>query len=176
MRTIKRVHPDIQTQVEPASHSNCVTYIIHVPGCPILPAEVDEGVVGLLDVHLTFALVRGHCAALHGHLAGPKLHQVLAGGAAGPRHHAGEQSSRGHDEMDRLLQGQKEEEGLSQFIHRDTWALTEHRLWEDNESSDITLMETWACLIPDVSLNAANDPVLQLYTHYCIFLMLALLC
>lgn len=81
------------------------SYIIHVPGRPILPAEVDERVVGLLDVDLTFALVGGHRAALHGHLTGTKLHQVFAGGAAGPRHHAGEQSSGGHDEEERLLQG-----------------------------------------------------------------------
>lgn len=77
-----------------------LTYIIHVPGGPVFPAEVDEGVVGLLDVHLTFAFVRGHRAALHGHLTGPELHQVLAGGATGAGHHAGEQSSRGHDEED----------------------------------------------------------------------------
>lgn len=77
-----------------------LTYIIYVPGGPVLPAEVDEGVVGLLDVHLTFAFVRGHRAALHGHLTGPELHQVLAGGATGAGHHAGEQSSRGHDEED----------------------------------------------------------------------------
>lgn len=83
------------------------TYIIHVPGGTILPAEVDEGVVGLLDVDLTFAFIGGHRAALHGHLTSPKLHQVLAGGATGPRYHAGEQSSRGHDEEDRVLQGQK---------------------------------------------------------------------
>jgi len=76
----------------------CATYIVHVPGRPILPAEVDEGVVGLLDVNLTFTLVRSHRAALHGHFPGPKLHQVLAGGAAGARNHAGEQSSRCHDE------------------------------------------------------------------------------
>lgn len=76
------------------------THIVHVPGGAILPAEVDEGVVRLLDVHLTFAFVWGHRAAFHGHLAGAKLHQVLAGGAAGARHHAGEQSSRGHDEED----------------------------------------------------------------------------
>ena len=79
-------------------HVDSVTYIINVPGGPILPAEVDEGVVGLLDVDLTFTLVGGHRAALHGHLTGTKLHQILAGGAAGPRHHAGEQCSRGHDE------------------------------------------------------------------------------
>jgi len=91
--------------VEPLFHADSVAYIIHVPGRPILPAEVDEGVVGLLDVHLTFALVRGHRAAFHGHFTCPKLHQVLAGGAAGPRRHAGEQSSRRHDEEDRLLQG-----------------------------------------------------------------------
>lgn len=77
-----------------------VTYVVHVPGCPILPAEVDERVVRLLDVHLTFAFVRGHGAALHGHLTRPELHQVLDGGAARPRHQAGEQSSRGHDAGD----------------------------------------------------------------------------
>ena len=94
-----------KSKLDPLSHVNCVTYIIHVPGRPILPAEEDERVVGLLDVDLTFALVRGHRAALHGHLTGTELHQVLAGGAAGPRHHAGEQSSGGHDEEERLLQG-----------------------------------------------------------------------
>lgn len=77
-----------------------VTYVVHVPGCPILPAEVDERVVRLLDVHLTFAFVRGHGAALHGHLTRPELHQVLDGGAARPRDQAGEQSSRGHDAGD----------------------------------------------------------------------------
>lgn len=92
---------------KPVLHAVSVTYVIHIPGRPILPAEVDEGVVGLLDVDLTFTLVGGHRAALHGHLTGPKLHQVLAGGAAGPRHHAGKQSSRGHDEEDALLQGQR---------------------------------------------------------------------
>lgn len=80
-------------------------YIVHVPSGPILPAEVDEGVVRLLDVDLTFALIGGHRAALHGHLTCPELHQVLAGGATGPRHQAGEQSSRGHDEKGRVLQG-----------------------------------------------------------------------
>lgn len=65
---------------------------------------MDERVIGLLDVHLTFALVWGHRTALHGHLASTKLHQVLAGGASRARHHAGEQSSRRHDEE--LLEGQ----------------------------------------------------------------------
>lgn len=59
---------------------------------------MDERVVRLLDVHLTFALVWGHCASLHGHLASAELHQVLTGGAARPRHHAGEESSRRHNE------------------------------------------------------------------------------
>lgn len=59
---------------------------------------MDERVVGLLDVHLTFAFVRGHRASLHGHLASTELHQVLAGGAAGPGHHAGEEGSRRHNE------------------------------------------------------------------------------
>lgn len=84
------------------------TYIIHVAGRPILPAEMNEGVIRLLDVHLTFAFIGGHSTPLHGHLTGPKLHQVLAGGATGARHHAGEQSSRGHDEEEYgVLQGQK---------------------------------------------------------------------
>lgn len=104
---MKRVNIKKSNTDQPVLHADGVTYIIHVPGRPILPAEVDEGVVGLLDIDLTFALVRGHRAAFHGHLTGPKLHQVLAGGAAGPRHHAGEQSSGGHDVKDKLLQGQR---------------------------------------------------------------------
>lgn len=83
-----------------------VTYIIYVSSGPVLPAEMDERVVRLLDVHLTFAFVWGHRISLHGHLASTKLHQVLTGGAARPRHHAGEQSSRRHDEE--LLEGQAE--------------------------------------------------------------------
>lgn len=59
---------------------------------------MDEGVVRLLDVHLTFALIWGHRTSLHGHLSSTKLHQVLTGGAAGARYHAGKQSSRRHDE------------------------------------------------------------------------------
>lgn len=59
---------------------------------------MDERVVRLLDVHLTFAFVWGHCASLHGHFASAELHQVLTGGAARPRHHAGEESSRRHNE------------------------------------------------------------------------------
>lgn len=74
------------------------TYIVHIPGGAILPAEMDERVVRLLDVHLTFAFVWGHCASLHGHLASAELHQVLTGGAARARHHAGEESSRRHNE------------------------------------------------------------------------------
>lgn len=85
-------------------------YIVHVPRGAILPAEVDEGVVGLLDVDLTFTLVGGHRAALHGHLASAKFHQVLTGGAARPRHHAGEESSGGHDEWDGVLQEERERE------------------------------------------------------------------
>lgn len=92
-----------------------LTHIIHIPGGAVLPAEVDEGVVRLLDVHLTFAFVRGHRAAFHGHLAGPKLHQVLAGGATGARHHAGEQSSGGHDEEDEWTGGHKAEERKELF-------------------------------------------------------------
>lgn len=76
------------------------TYIIHVPGRPILPTEMNEGVVSLLNVHLTFAFIGGHSTPLHGHLTGPKLHQVLAGGATGSGHHAGKQRSRGHDERE----------------------------------------------------------------------------
>lgn len=82
-----------------------MTHVVHVAGGSVLPAEVDEGIVGLLDVHLTFAFVGGHRAALHGHLACTELHQVLAGGAPGARHHAGEQSSRGHDGEDEWLTG-----------------------------------------------------------------------
>lgn len=67
---------------------------------------MDERVVGLLDIHLTFAFVWGHRASLHSHLASTKLHQVLTGGAARPRHHAGEQSSRRHNEE--LLEDQTE--------------------------------------------------------------------
>lgn len=74
------------------------TYIVHIPSGAILPAEMDERVVRLLDVHLTFAFVWGHRASLHGHLASAELHQVLTGGAARPRHHAGEESSRRHNE------------------------------------------------------------------------------
>lgn len=55
------------------------TYIIHISSCTILPAEVDERVVSLLDVDLTFALVGGYRVALHGHLTSTKLHQVLTG-------------------------------------------------------------------------------------------------
>lgn len=90
-----------------------VPYVVHVPSGPVLPAEVDEGVIGLLDVHLTFTLVRGHRAALHGHLPGPELHQVLAGGAAGAGHHAGEQSSGGHgaEVSDEEEEEEEEDEG-----------------------------------------------------------------
>lgn len=83
-----------------------VTYIIYVSSSPILPAEMDEGVVGLLDVHLTFAFVWGHRTSLHGHFSSTKLYKVLTGRAARPRHHAGEQSSRRHYEE--LLEGQVE--------------------------------------------------------------------
>lgn len=81
-----------------ASRLQTVTYIVHVPRGAVLPAEVDQGVVRLLDVDLTFTLVGSHRAALHRHFTCPKLHQELTGGATGARHHAGKQSSRRHDE------------------------------------------------------------------------------
>lgn len=79
-----------------------LTHVVHVPSRPILPTEVDERVIGLLDVDLSFPLVGSYRAALHRHLTCPKLHQVLAGGATRPGHHAGEQSSRCHDDVQRL--------------------------------------------------------------------------
>jgi len=84
------------------------THVVYVPSGAVLPAEVDEGVVRLLDVHLALALVRGHRAALQGHLARAELHQVLAGGSPGARHQAGEESSGRHLQLwrkrtDRLL-------------------------------------------------------------------------
>lgn len=71
-------------------------HILHVSRGPVLPAEVDERVVCLLDVDGAFALVRGHCAALQGHFTRPELNQVFTGWAAGARDQTGEQSSRWH--------------------------------------------------------------------------------
>lgn len=71
-------------------------HILHSSRGPVLPAEVDERVVCLLDVDGAFALVGGHCAALQGHLTGPELNQIFTGRAAGARDQAGEQSSRRH--------------------------------------------------------------------------------
>lgn len=71
-------------------------HILHIPRGPVLPAEVDERVVGLLDVDGALALVRGHSAALQGHLPSPELNQIFTGGAAGAGHQTGEQSSRRH--------------------------------------------------------------------------------
>lgn len=86
------------------------THVVHVPGGAILPAEMDQGVVRLLDVDLTFTLVGSHRAALHRHFTGPELHQEFAGGAAGARHHAGKQSSRCHDDDDDEEEGSLWEE------------------------------------------------------------------
>lgn len=54
-------------------------HILHASRGPVLPAEVDERVVCLLDVCRAFALVRGHCAALQGHFPGSELNQVFTG-------------------------------------------------------------------------------------------------
>lgn len=107
----------IPTTEQSELHADIVTHIVHVPRRSVLPAEVDEGVVGLLDVDLTFALVGGHRAALHGHLTCTKLHQVLAGGTTGPRHQAGEQSSRGHDDPDGLRRKINEGAGAKNDIN-----------------------------------------------------------
>lgn len=75
------------------------TDIVHVSRGPILPTEMNEGVVGLLNIDLSLALVWSHRATLHGHLPGPKLNQEFARGAAGPRHQTGKQSSRHDDDL-----------------------------------------------------------------------------
>lgn len=84
--------------------SSAVPYIIHVPGGPVLPAEVDERVVRLLDVHRPLAFVWRHHIALQGHFAGTELHQVFAGASSGAAHHAWEESAGRHHEVSvRLL-------------------------------------------------------------------------
>lgn len=35
------------------------TYVLHVPRCPVLPAEVNEGVIRLLNVHEPFPFIWG---------------------------------------------------------------------------------------------------------------------
>lgn len=73
-----------------------VTHIIYVPRGPVLPAEVDQRVIGLLDVDQPFSFVRGHRVALQVHFTCSKLHQVLAGACSGAADHAGEESAWRH--------------------------------------------------------------------------------
>lgn len=70
-----------------------VTHIINIPRCPVLPAEVYQGVVRLLDVHCTLAFVRCHYVSLQGHFTSSKLHQVLAGASPGATHKAWKESA-----------------------------------------------------------------------------------
>lgn len=72
------------------------TNILHIPCGSVLPAEVDERIVCLLNVHKSFALIRGHGAALQGHFSSTELYQVFAWWAPGSGHQAREQSSRRH--------------------------------------------------------------------------------
>lgn len=55
------------------------SHILHISRGPVLPAEVDERVVCLLDVDGALAFVRGHSAVLQGHFTSPKLNQIFTG-------------------------------------------------------------------------------------------------
>lgn len=70
-----------------------VTHVINISRGPVLPAEVNQGVIRLLDVHCALALVWSDHVPLQGHFTGTKLHQVLAGASPGATHQAWEESA-----------------------------------------------------------------------------------
>lgn len=76
--------------------SETFPYVIDVPCGSVLPAEVDQGVVGLLDVHQALAFVRCDRVPLQAHFTSPKLHQVLAGASPRAADQARKQSARRH--------------------------------------------------------------------------------
>lgn len=54
-----------------------VTHIVNVTSCPVLPAEVNQGVVRLLDVHHALAFVWCHYISLQGHFTSTKLYEIF---------------------------------------------------------------------------------------------------
>lgn len=73
-----------------------LTHIINIPSHPVLPAEVNQGVVRLLDVHRAFAFIWCHYISFQGHFTGTKFHQVFAGAAPGAANQAWKESTWRH--------------------------------------------------------------------------------
>lgn len=85
---LSAVQPDQNMTQHLSTETQAHTHILHVARSPVLPAEVNEGIIGLLDVNKAFSLVWSYSAAFQGHLPCPKFHQVFAGGATGAWHQA----------------------------------------------------------------------------------------
>lgn len=89
-------HENVLKYVKSTLKVSEVTHIINIPRRPVLPAEVNQGVVRLLDVHHALAFVRRHHVSLQGHFTGTKLHQVFAGASSGAAHQAWKESAWRH--------------------------------------------------------------------------------